>query len=95
MEQFIEQGNLSDFSCDYPLCLFSDDPKPNGVRVDTVRRFKGMESKVVIVTEMDDERSLQDPIMFEDMCYVSFSRAVHHLILLPPDNIDLAQVESH
>jgi hypothetical protein len=57
--------------------------------VETVRRFKGMESKVVIVTEMDDERSLKDPMMFEDMCYVSFSRAVHHLIVLPPDTIQL------
>jgi hypothetical protein len=57
--------------------------------VETVRRFKGMESKVVIVTEMDDERSLKDPMMFEDMCYVSFSRAVHHLIVLPPDTIHL------
>jgi hypothetical protein len=81
------KSHLSDFSCDYPSYFFSDDPKPNGVRVETSRRFKGMESKVVIVTEMDDERSLKDPMMYEDMCYVSFSRAIHHLIILPPDDL--------
>lgn len=85
------KSHLSDFSCAYPICLFSDEAQLNGVRIDTVRRFKGMESKVVIVTEMDDERSLKDPMMFEDMCYVSFSRAVHHLIILPPDNISFTR----
>ncbi|MEI7668310.1 MAG: hypothetical protein WCI62_04900, partial [Erysipelotrichaceae bacterium] len=66
-----------------------DEPKPQAIKIDSVRRFKGMESKVVIVTEMDDELSKSKPELFEDMCYVSYSRAVHHLIILPPDNIKL------
>lgn len=78
---------LIDFTCDYPMNIFGDEPKPQAIKIDSVRRFKGMESKVVIVTEMDDDLSMQKPELFEDMCYVSFSRAVHHLIILPPDNI--------
>lgn len=42
-----------------------------------------MESKVVIVTEMDDDQSLKYPELYDEMCYVSFSRAKNHLIILP------------
>ena len=87
----MKKSHLSDFKCDYPLFVFSDEPKCDGIRIETVRRFKGMESKVIIVTEMDDETSLKDPIMFDDMCYVSFSRAVHMLIILPPDSITFSE----
>lgn len=83
-----KKSHLSDFKCDYPVSIFSDDTIENSIRVETVRRFKGMESKVVIVIEMDDESSMNNEMLFEDMCYVSFSRAVHHLIILPPDTID-------
>lgn len=69
--------------------FFEDIASPNSIRVDTVRRFKGMESPVVIVTEMDDEKSLNDPMLWEDMCYVSYSRAKNHLVILPPDNVTL------
>jgi len=84
-----KKSHLIDFKCDYPVSVFTDDPLPDSIRVETVRRFKGMESKVVIVTEMDDDSSIKNTVLFDDMCYVSFSRAVHHLIILPPDNIGL------
>lgn len=82
-----QKSALRDFTSPFPLVKFSDDAMVEGVRIDTVRRFKGTESKVVIVTEMDDGSSLKDPVLFDDMCYVSFSRAVHLLIILPPDTI--------
>lgn len=75
---------LIDFKYDKAdLSIFEDLESNNSIRIDTVRRFKGMESKVVIVTEMDDEQSLKSPDLFDEMCYVSFSRAKNHLIILP------------
>jgi len=75
---------LIDFKYDKAdLSIFEDIESNNSIRIDTVRRFKGMESKVVIVTEMDDEQSLSDQELLDEMCYVSFSRAKNHLIILP------------
>ena len=84
------KSSLRDYKPLYPYASFSDNLKPQSIRIDTVRRFKGMESSVVIVTEMDDETSLSNPKTFDDMCYVSYSRAKHLLIILPPNNIDLS-----
>lgn len=81
---------LMDFKYgDTKIDFFEDVASPNSIRIDTVRRFKGMESPIVIVTEMDDEKSLNDPNLWEDMCYVSYSRAKNHLVILPPDNVTL------
>ena len=74
---------------DIPISYFDDTSVQNSIRIDTVRRFKGMESPVIIVTEMDDDRSMKDPDLWDDMCYVSFSRAKNHLVILPPDNIQI------
>lgn len=50
------KSQLNDFTYDKAkLCIFKDDLEENAVQIDTVRRFKGMENKVIIVTEMDDE----------------------------------------
>lgn len=72
-----------------PVVCFEDEPVARSIRVDTVRRFKGMESPVIIVTEMDNEKSMNDPLLWDDMCYVSYSRAKNHLVILPPDNVKL------
>jgi hypothetical protein len=58
----------------------------NTIRIDTNRRFKGMESSIVIACELDDERSMANDELWHDMCYVSFSRAKNHLIIIPTDN---------
>lgn len=79
-----DKSELKNFTFRKPISLFSDIPAPDSIRIETVRRFKGMESKVVIVTEMDDYYSLHNQQLFDDMCYVSFSRAIHHLIIIPP-----------
>lgn len=73
---------LSEFTCNHPVHHFTDEPTVDGIRIETVRRFKGMESKVVIVTERDDENCQKDQTLFDDMCYVSFSRAKNHLVIL-------------
>lgn len=74
---------LLDFTYDKAkLSSFKDEKEENAVQIDTVRRFKGMENKVIIVTEMDDEYVQSNPELYEDMCYVSFSRAKNHLVVL-------------
>jgi len=85
-----DKSVLKDFSFrDIQVVSFEDLPVSKSIRIDTVRRFKGMESPVIIVTEMDNEKSMNDPMLWEDMCYVSYSRAKNHLVILPPDNVTL------
>jgi DNA helicase IV len=75
---------LNEFNFDHcELRLFEDGETKNAIRIDTVRRFKGMEANVVIVCEMDDQNCMQDPELFEEMRYVAYSRAKHHLIIMP------------
>lgn len=59
---------------------FKRDPDENGVLITTARKFKGLENKVIIVTDIDE-------ICFSDSAikkvfYVACSRATHHLSLL-------------
>lgn len=85
-----DKSLLKDFTYnEIPVVCFEDEPVARSIRVDTVRRFKGMESPVIIVTEMDNEKSMNDPLLWDDMCYVSYSRAKNHLVILPPDNVKL------
>ena len=85
-----DKSLLKDFTFnDIPVLCFEDEPVAKSIRIDTVRRFKGMESPVIIVTEMDNEKSMSEPVLWDDMCYVSFSRAKNHLVILPPDNVKL------
>ncbi len=65
---------------------FENDCEENTIRIDTNRRFKGMESSIVIACELDDEKSMANDELWHDMCYVSFSRAKNHLIIIPTDN---------
>lgn len=78
------KSSLGEFH--YERCefsLFEDVSPSHTIRVDTVRRFKGMESNVVIVCEMDDQNCMNDPELFEEMRYVAYSRAKHHLVIIP------------
>ena len=59
---------------------FKRDPNENGVLITTARKFKGLENKVIIITDIDE-------ICFSDSAikkvfYVACSRATHHLSLL-------------
>jgi hypothetical protein len=65
---------------------FENECLDHTIRIDTNRRFKGMESSIVIACELDDEKSLANDELWHDMCYVSFSRAKNHLIIIPTDN---------
>lgn len=77
------KSDLINFTYDKAkLSLFVDDKEENAVQIDTVRRFKGMENKVIIVTEMNDEYVSSHPELYDDMCYVSFSRAKNHLVIM-------------
>lgn len=72
-----------------PLILFEDKISPRAIKVDTVSRFKGLEAHVVIVVELDDASAMMDTQLFNNMCYVAFSRAVHHCIILPYQGLQL------
>ena len=50
----------------------------NAVRVSTIYRFKGLESVVVILSEMDQVR---DEIQ-NQLVYVGLSRARHHVVVI-------------
>lgn len=78
---------LKNFSMDsVKFTYFENQCAENTIRIDTNRRFKGMESNIVIACEFDDDRSMADDELWHDMCYVSFSRAKNHLIIIPTDN---------
>ena len=84
-----EQSKLNDMTIDgFNLTLFEDEREDNSIRVDSIRRFKGMDSKVVILTEMDDAISRQDDDRWHRTCYVAYSRARSLLIIIPPSNIE-------
>lgn len=70
-----------------PLILFEDRLSPEAIKVDTVRRFKGLEAHVVIVVELDDTTAMKNKQLFNNLCYVALSRAVHHCIVLPVQGI--------
>lgn len=78
---------LREFSMEnVKFTCFENECSENSIRIDTNRRFKGMESSVVIACELDDDRSMASEELWHDMCYVSFSRAKNHLIIIPTDN---------
>lgn len=83
----VSKSLLKEFSMDsVKFTYFENRYIENTIRIDTNRRFKGMESNIVIACELDDERSMADDELWHDMCYVSFSRAKNHLIIIPTDN---------
>ena len=80
----VESSCLSDLSVkSINLNIFSNYEIENSVRVETIRRFKGLEGKVIIVTELDDVEELEDETK-RNLMYVAYSRAKHHLIILNP-----------
>jgi hypothetical protein len=83
----VSKSWLRDFSMEnVRFTYFENECLENTIRIDTNRRFKGMESSIVIACELDDEKSLANDELWHDMCYVSFSRAKNHLIIIPTDN---------
>jgi hypothetical protein len=82
----VNKSWLKDFTMDHvSFTYFESECGENTIRIETNRRFKGMESSIVIACEMDDERSMANEELWHDMCYVSFSRAKNHLIIIPTD----------
>jgi hypothetical protein len=83
----VSKSWLRDFSMEnVRFTYFENECLDHTIRIDTNRRFKGMESSIVIACELDDEKSLANDELWHDMCYVSFSRAKNHLIIIPTDN---------
>lgn len=64
------------------LELVSHDPAPRTAQVlcSTIPHFKGLERKVAVVVELDEDLP-QDLLACAALCYVAFSRPRHHLIV--------------
>ena len=65
---------------------FKKEPSGDGVLLTTARKFKGLENKVIIITDIDE-------VCFSDAAikkvfYVACSRATHHLSLLVSGGTD-------
>ncbi len=56
--------------------------RPGRVALSTVRSAKGLERKVVILTELD---GLEGAPKRDTLLYIALSRAVHHLVVLGPE----------
>lgn len=78
---------LTSIKTSIPVILFEDRMDSKAIKIDTVRRFKGLEASVVILVELDDEKAMNDEKHFNDMCYVAFSRAVHHCVVFPVEGV--------
>lgn len=76
----LEATNWTHNITGYPTTNCSE-LKKNAVVIDTVRRFKGLESKIVILV------LTQDMISKTELLYVATSRARNHLIILGLDKI--------
>jgi superfamily I DNA and RNA helicase len=84
-----QKSSLHQLKSNVPLILFEDKTSQDAIKVDTVRRFKGLEANVVIIVELDDEKAMSDQKHFNDLCYVAFSRAIHHCIVIPVEGIKI------
>jgi len=82
-----EQSSLVDLTIPgVTITAFSNEYHNDGVVIESVRRYKGLESKVIIITEMDDFSALNDNELWDNLNYVAFSRARTYIIILAPQN---------
>ena len=85
-----EQSILTDFVIPgIKIDAFSNNADRDSLIIETVRRFKGLESSVVILTELDDYSAINNKELWDNLCYVAMSRARNYLVVLPSDNIVL------
>jgi len=83
-----EQSQLQDFKiAGVRISNFENLPMDDMLRIETVRRFKGLESQVVILTEMDEDLARNNEVVWNNLCYVGISRARNHLIILPSEEV--------
>lgn len=61
--------------------LTKNPAKPDEIRLSNVYSYKGLENKVIIITDIDDY-ICSDPKRKSTLCYVGFSRPRNHLILM-------------
>jgi len=84
-DTFIEKAGWRRVIAGYPVTACNS-PGENAVVVDTIRRFKGLESKVVMLV------LTRDLVSSTELLYVATSRARTHLIIIGTDrNIDAAR----
>ena len=64
-----------------PYSLTEDPAKRKGILFSSIRAFKGLESPVVILTELED----LDDATREQQLYVGLSRARNHCVIVAPE----------
>ncbi len=61
----------------------SEKPEGKGeIRLSSIHRFKGLESPVVVVAEVDESAAANEALL-----YVAFSRARSHLVVIAHDEV--------
>ena len=73
----------------YTLSAFENETDPASIRFTTIQSFRGMERKVVILTELDEEIK-----NLEQLNYLGASRAKTMLIYLISNKIDPVMLDA-
>ncbi len=73
--QWKSDEQIGNFTLTYDMNLTLN----NMIRVSTIRRFKGLESAVIILTELD---KIDPPTFQNQLIYVGLSRARHHAVVI-------------
>ncbi len=67
--------------------VFTDSRLSNRVLCSRIHTFKGLERKVVILIDLDDKFMRYSDGERDAMCYVAFSRATDHLVLMGQSHV--------
>ena len=83
----IEKSAVAEAGCGQ--FTYTKEPKPVGpyIRFSSIRAFKGLESPVVILCELED----LDDETIDQQLYVGFSRARNHCIVVAPEAANRSQ----
>jgi nucleoside-triphosphatase THEP1 len=82
----IKKSSLDNFNLkSVSISKFDHQYNDSLLKIETVRRFKGVESKIVIVTELDGLLEYEAEEQ-KKLLYTAFSRAKHVLIVVPSVN---------
>jgi superfamily I DNA/RNA helicase len=77
----MERSALLSLTLEGGYSLSENPAGPREVRCSSVHRFKGLESDIVILTELDADLPTSAE-QFDAICYVAFSRPRHHLVVM-------------
>ncbi len=85
-----DKSALLELSIDGNLQLvkFPEVARKNQIGCSTIKKFKGLESDVVIVAELDEDLASRTELELVNELYVALSRARNHLVVLRSNKFD-------